>query len=35
MGQDFYVCPLHPETHQDHPGICTKCSITKRGDYPS
>lgn len=22
-----YTCPMHPEIHQDHPGICPKCGM--------
>ena len=25
----MYVCPMHPEVRQDHPGICTKCGSMK------
>lgn len=35
IGHDFYICPMHPEIRQDHPGVCTKCGITKRGDHSS
>ena len=27
IGQTFYTCPMHPEIHQDHPGICPKCGM--------
>ena len=27
IGHDFYTCPMHPEIHQDHPGVCPKCGM--------
>lgn len=26
-GDTVYVCPMHPEVHQDHPGRCPKCQM--------
>jgi Cu+-exporting ATPase len=23
----FYTCPMHPELHQAHPGVCPKCGM--------
>jgi len=23
----LYVCPMHPEVQQDHPGSCPKCGM--------
>ena len=25
---ELYVCPMHPEVRQDHPGRCPKCQMT-------
>jgi Cu+-exporting ATPase len=27
IGENFYTCPMHPEIHQDYPGICPKCGM--------
>jgi len=24
----IYICPMHPEVRQDHPGDCPKCGMT-------
>jgi len=27
MNGKFYTCPMHPEIHQDKPGICPECGM--------
>ena len=27
-GKTIYICPMHPEVQQDHPGNCPKCGMT-------
>lgn len=27
IGHDFYTCPMHPEIHQNQPGVCPKCGM--------
>ncbi len=27
-GKVIYICPMHPEVQQDHPGNCPKCGMT-------
>jgi len=29
-----YVCPMHPEVHQDHPGNCPKCGMALEPETP-
>ncbi len=31
----FYVCPMHPEVRQDHPGICPKCGMALEPELPT
>ena len=28
MGKTLYVCPMHSEVRQDHPGHCPKCGMS-------
>lgn len=30
-----YVCPMHPEVRQDHPGDCPKCGMALEPEMPS
>ncbi len=30
-----YVCPMHPEIRQDHPGSCPKCGMALEPELPS
>lgn len=30
-----YVCPMHPEVRQDHPGNCWKCGMALEPELPS
>jgi P-type Cu+ transporter len=30
-----YVCPMHPEIRQDHPGTCPKCGMALEPELPS
>lgn len=30
-----YVCPMHPEVRQDHPGTCWKCGMALEPELPS
>jgi Cu+-exporting ATPase len=30
-----YVCPMHPEIRQDHPGECPKCGMALEPELPS
>jgi len=30
-----YVCPMHPEVRQDHPGNCPKCGMALESEMPS
>ena len=30
-----YTCPMHPEIHQDHPGVCPKCGMALEPEMPS
>ena len=27
QGKAIYVCPMHPEVQQEHPGACPKCGM--------
>src|SRR5271154_2109712 len=27
QGKIIYICPMHPEVQQDHPGDCPKCGM--------
>jgi Cu+-exporting ATPase len=31
----FYVCPMHPEVRQDHPGTCPICGMALEPEMPS
>jgi len=31
----IYVCPMHPEVRQDHPGNCPKCGMALEPEMPS
>ncbi len=31
----IYVCPMHPEIRQDHPGNCPKCGMALEPELPS
>lgn len=31
----IYVCPMHPEVRQDHPGNCPKCGMTLEPELPT
>jgi Cu+-exporting ATPase len=30
-----YICPMHPEVRQDHPGHCPKCGMALEPEMPS
>jgi len=30
-----YVCPMHPEVRQDHPGACPKCGMALEPEIPT
>jgi Cu+-exporting ATPase len=30
----IYVCPMHPEVRQDHPGDCPKCGMALEPEMP-
>ena len=30
-----YICPMHPEVRQDHPGTCPACGMALEPDMPS
>src|ERR1700730_6082981 len=30
-----YICPMHPEVHQDHPGACPKCGMALEPAIPT
>ena len=30
-----YICPMHPEVRQDHPGACPKCGMALEPELPS
>jgi Cu+-exporting ATPase len=30
-----YVCPMHPDVRQDHPGVCPKCGMALEPEMPS
>ncbi|CAN0639705.1 heavy metal translocating P-type ATPase [Burkholderia cepacia] len=34
-GGTIYMCPMHPEIRQDHPGQCPKCGMTLEPILPS
>ncbi len=31
----IYICPMHPEVRQDHPGSCPKCGMALEPEMPS
>ncbi len=31
----IYICPMHPEVRQDHPGDCPKCGMALEPEMPS
>ncbi|MEO6186055.1 MAG: copper-translocating P-type ATPase, partial [Steroidobacteraceae bacterium] len=31
----MYICPMHPEVRQDHPGACPKCGMALEPEMPS
>jgi len=31
----MYICPMHPEVRQDHPGTCPKCGMALEPEMPS
>lgn len=31
----MYICPMHPEIRQDHPGTCPKCGMALEPELPS
>jgi|SRR5450631_1341954 Cu+-exporting ATPase len=31
----MYICPMHPEVRQDHPGSCPKCGMALESETPS
>jgi Cu+-exporting ATPase len=31
----IYICPMHPEVRQDHPGNCPKCGMTLEPELPT
>lgn len=33
-GRSVYVCPMHPEVRQDHPGSCPKCGMALEPEVP-
>ena len=31
----IYICPMHPEVRQDHPGTCPKCGMALEPELPA
>src|SRR5690606_34003558 len=31
----IYICPMHPEVRQDHPGTCPRCGMALEPEMPA